>query len=471
MDAHGNFIQTRDFDYQPFTVLQSVKRHTDNEFYFVCGILADSCEVEETLEVNPVIGKMDSLGNILSLYHYQLNAVTCNNNASDLLITSDAGAVVWGRDESFFTLRVDPNGMPLWSKQFNHNGSVAFVREFPSGDLLAGFNMDTAGVALARMNAAGEILWCKSYVRPKGNLQDCVIESDSMFIVSGYTDSIASTNALIPLPMDYQPKLFMMKVNGTGQVQWCKGYAGEPRWYARKGVRMVRTLDGKYVVLANIGLPNNNIEYRPFLMKTDQNGDTLWTRSVGAAGYTYSTINMMASADGGFYYDGIAYGEFGQWSSAGYLFKTDALGHLPCHERTHPIEVMDLFPTDSSFTLNFVEGAVAMATTNTEVTYDPIVTFDGCTFATDLPSVSRPPRKASVRPNPNTGRFNLDFKDPLQANSWYSVYDALGKLLFQRPLGKGKATEEIDLTRYGKGTYVIKCNDPTGVYHERVVVE
>jgi len=47
----------------------------------------------------------------------------------------------------------------------------------------------------------------------------------------------------------------------------------------------------------------------------------------------------------------------------------------------------------------------------------------------------------------------------------------MGKLLFQRPLQPGKETEEIDLSRYGKGTYVIKCTDPEGVYHEQVVVE
>lgn len=470
-DPNGNILHTHCYEGIPFTKIQSVQRRSDNEFYFVGGVIADSCSADESFAVDPVLGKMDSLGNMLSLHQYQLNAVTCYNVASDLVVTNGAGAVVWGTQESFFVLRVDHIGQPLWSKQFGHHGSFAFIKEFPNGDLLAGFNMDTAGVGLARMNSVGDILWCKSYIRPKGNLQDCVIESDSTFIVTGYTDSIGSTNAFLPLPPDYRPKLFMMKVDGGGQVQWCKAYDGEPRWYTRRGVRMVRTIDNRYVLLATIGLPNNNIEYRPFLMKTDQNGDTLWTRSMGASGYTYGTTNMVASADAGFYYDGIAYGDFGQWSGAAYLFKTDSLGHLPCHERTHPITVTDLFPTDSSFTLNFVEGAVAMATTNSEVTYDPIVTFDGCSFATGLPPVSRPPRKLAVRPNPNAGRFTLDFKDPLQAESWYSVYDSLGKLLFQRPLGKGKETEEIDLSRYGKGTFVIKCTDPDGVYHERVVVE
>ncbi len=44
----------------------------------------------------------------------------------------------------------------------------------------------------------------------------------------------------------------------------------------------------------------------------------------------------------------------------------------------------------------------------------------------------------SVRPNPNTGHFTLSFADPLMAESYYSVYDTMGKLLFQRPLPQGK---------------------------------
>ncbi len=473
MATDGEVLHSRAFDVLPFSNLQSVRKYTDNIFHFCLGYLSDSCAIAPQLEADPVIGKMDSLGNILSLYHYELNSVTCINAAWDLIITSDAGTLTWGRSESFFALRVDENGVPLWSRQFDNHGSFAFIKELPSGDLLAGFNMDTAGVSLARLNSAGDILWCKSYFRPKGTIRDCVIESDSSFIVTGYTDSIGGTNGFIPLPDDYQPKLFMMNVNGAGSVQWCKGYVGEPRWYSTAAVQMERTLDNNYILLASVAFPSNNIPSRPFLMKTDLNGDTIWTRSVGAFGYAYSIANLMVSPDGGFYYNGSADGDFGQWSGATFLFKTDSLGHLPCHERTHPIEVMDLFPTDSSFTLNFIEGAVALATTNSEVTYDPIVTFDGCSFATSLPPVSRPPRKMAVRPNPNTGRFTLEFKDPLQAESWCSVYDTTGKLLYQRPLptGTGTGTEEVDLSRYGRGTYVIKCTDKDGVYHERVVVE
>ncbi len=47
----------------------------------------------------------------------------------------------------------------------------------------------------------------------------------------------------------------------------------------------------------------------------------------------------------------------------------------------------------------------------------------------------------------------------------------MGKLLFQRPVPQGKATEEVDLTRFGAGTYVLRFTSKEGSCYERVVVE
>jgi hypothetical protein len=65
----------------------------------------------------------------------------------------------------------------------------------------------------------------------------------------------------------------------------------------------------------------------------------------------------------------------------------------------------------------------------------------------------------------------MEFRDPLMAQSYYSVYDATGRLLYQRPLPAGTTLEEVDLSRFGKGTYAIKLTDPDGVRYERVVLE
>ncbi len=74
-------------------------------------------------------------------------------------------------------------------------------------------------------------------------------------------------------------------------------------------------------------------------------------------------------------------------------------------------------------------------------------------------------------PNPNTGHFTVQFTHPLTVDSFYSVYDAVGRLLFQRPLAKGQVSEEIDLSRFGKGTYLVRVTSREGVCYERLVVQ
>lgn len=47
----------------------------------------------------------------------------------------------------------------------------------------------------------------------------------------------------------------------------------------------------------------------------------------------------------------------------------------------------------------------------------------------------------------------------------------MGQLLFQSPLLKGQEREEIDLSRFAKGTYVVRLASREGVCYERVVVQ
>ena len=81
MDPQGAIIHTQDLDVLPMTKVQSLRKVTDNEFWFTAGIIADSCAVGQSLKVDPVIGKMDSLGNLMSMQRYTLNALTCSHTA------------------------------------------------------------------------------------------------------------------------------------------------------------------------------------------------------------------------------------------------------------------------------------------------------------------------------------------------------------------------------------------------------
>ena len=462
LSADGNPFHSHSYAIDSIIVIQAVQQRDENEFLVAGGYRTGVCLSPSAPKTHPFIGRMDSLGNFFDANHFELNAAQCFNVAGDLEITSDGGLITWGKSNYFFVLRIGSAGQVIWARWFDQSGGFRFIKELPSGDLLAGFDLDDGGACVARLDADGNFLWCKGYMRPWGRMHDVVVESDSAFVITGYAGTPSN------------PRLFMMKLDNAGSVEWCRGYDGAPnRWYVFQWSRIKRTLDDNYAVLATLGQASSGFEYRPFLMKTDTNGDTLWTRSVGAQDYTYLTRDLLVHSDGSYVFSGAAYGNLpDMWLGAPFIFKADSLGHFACSERVHPVQVLDLFPTDSSFTLNSIDGATVLPAFVTDTVHSPIAVYDACDAANAVnPYMPRPRGGMSIRPNPNAGRFTLAFADPLMAQSYYSVYDAMGKLLYQRPLPAGATVSEVDLARFGAGTYVIKLTSPEGTCYERVVVE
>ncbi|HRD54635.1 MAG TPA: T9SS type A sorting domain-containing protein, partial [Flavobacteriales bacterium] len=397
---------------------------------------------------------MDSLGNVLDIRYYTLND-GCRNIGSDLTVSDQGGLIVWGHDDDFFILKASPDLTPQWARRFNQAGSFRFIKELPSGDLLAGFDMPIAGASIARLDANGNFIWCKSYMRPTGKMHDAIVESDSSFIITGFTSTVNAN-------------LFMMELDGEGAVQWCRGYgSGDLEWYTPQRSRLERTNDDNRVVLATLA---GSDFLRPFLMKANPNGDTLWVRSMGAGNYAYHSKDMIVALDGGFLVSGHIWGDLPEMNSVlPYIFRTDSLGHFPCLNRSSPVELYNLFPTDSSFTLASTDGATMHQAFVSDTTFAPLSVYDACEVANAFrPYPDYKPERMRVRPNPTPGRVTISFTDPLMAESYYSVYDGMGKLLFQRPLPKGRETEEVDLSRFGAGTYVIRFTDKEGSCYERV---
>ncbi|MBK9175549.1 MAG: T9SS type A sorting domain-containing protein [Flavobacteriales bacterium] len=474
LSASGEALRSHLYRVDTLLVLQSVRKVSDNLFCLVGGYYKDDCSDNLGGKFTyPAIWWMDTLGQISNLKHYQLNGGNCPMILGDLSVCNDGSILAWGRGFGFYAMRFLATGELAWARRFIGVGGVQFVKEFPNSDLLVGMSVQGEGAVVARMDAAGNFIWCKSYIRPKGMVHDALIESDDDVVIVGATDSIASTNVFIPLPSSYQPKLFMMRLDGDGEVQWCRGYESNPRWYPRIASRIEKAQDGNYLLLANIGLSNINYFQWPFLMKSSINGDTLWTRSFGVPGFRYLSSELLMHSDGSIMFNGTVEGNLMDGrGGASYVFKADSLGHLPCSERYQPIQVSELFPTASSITLLSMDGAIARPAYMEQVSYTPILADDACVLINGIGSPESVRRqRITIRPNPNTGRFTVQFSDPLMAESYYSVYDALGKLLYQRPLPAGATVEEIDLSRFGRGTYLIKLTDPEGARHERVVLE
>lgn len=240
--------------------------------------------------------------------------------------THDSGFCVAGYTASFgggvqnaYLLRLDSNGDTLWTRYYggtSYDGAHCVLETEDHGFLVAGF-AESYGAAgknlyLIRTEPDGDTLWTKVY---GGNLQDvgyalCPAHGNG-FMVVGYRDGPSGW---------VKGNFWLLKIDTDGDTLWTKVYGGAGEDY---GISIRQVPDGYIITGVNTYASAGGKDL--WLVKTDMNGDTLWTHVYGGAledvGYGVNT-----TADGGFIVTGYRDGS-GSWTAGDlWLLKTDALG-------------------------------------------------------------------------------------------------------------------------------------------------
>lgn len=158
-------------------------------------------------------------------------------------------------------------------------------------------------------DAAGNIIWSRQYGGSGDETALSVSEtSDGGFVIGGESFS-----------GDPNGDAFIFKIDVNGTMQWWKDYG-----------------DGLYdITYSVLGLADGSIisaglmevapvDYDAFLMKTDANGDTLWTKVIGVPGIDHA-VNVIQTSDSGFIFCGKTLSH-GQGLCDCWLVKTDMNG-------------------------------------------------------------------------------------------------------------------------------------------------
>jgi hypothetical protein len=114
--------------------------------------------------------------------------------------------------------------------------------------------------------------------------------------------------------------LWLLKLNAQGDTLWTRTYGGSQN---DVGSRVIETFDHGYIILGeteSFGTGNVDI----WLLKTDNAGDTIWTRTYGGAGWEGAS-SVQQTPDGGYIVVGST-ASFGAGYADVYIIKTDANG-------------------------------------------------------------------------------------------------------------------------------------------------
>lgn len=164
-------------------------------------------------------------------------------------------------------------------------------------------------VLVNRIDAAGALIWSRQYGGSGDETAISIAQTpDGGFIVGGETFS-----------NDPNGDAFIFKIDASGILQWWKNYGGA--FYDI--TYSVFPLASGDIVAAGL-METSTLDYEAFLMKTDQNGDTLWTKIIGVPGIDHA-VTVIQTSDLGYLFVGKTL-SVGQGSCDCFIVKTDANG-------------------------------------------------------------------------------------------------------------------------------------------------
>jgi hypothetical protein len=223
-----------------------------------------------------------------------------------------------GDSEQVYLIKVNSYGDTLWTRAFGGprpDLGYGVCQSTDSGYTILGVKNYRSGndkIYLIRVNVWGDTLWSKQY----GGLgidQGYSVQrtGDNGYIIAGYTTSFGAGNG----------DVYLIKTNDQGDTIWTRTYGGVR---ADGGYTVQQTWDGGYIIGGftfsfGPGTPDSSNVY---LIKTNAQGDTLWTKAYGASrGGAYA---VRQTRDSGYIVAGFT--GFAPFPRAIYLIKTDAQG-------------------------------------------------------------------------------------------------------------------------------------------------
>lgn len=216
--------------------------------------------------------------------------------------------------------KFDAGGNLLWTKFLGEEGVYTFVRWLErtsdNGFIIIGTSdslLNEHKVYLCKTNQNGDITWQRFY-SVSDNSKCIKITPDNGFIFCG--------NVFIA--RDGQPSTYgsyVMKTDAMGNVQWQKTYFNSSFTISFSEIQVLN--DG--YILAGAACNASTFSCDVFLMKINNNGDSLWSKIYG---YPYSDVAYSIDTLGNYGFIISGYSDVDNNFTKSYLLKTDASGNL-----------------------------------------------------------------------------------------------------------------------------------------------
>lgn len=248
-----------------------------------------------------------------------------NDEGHSILITSDKGFVMGGTygDTYIYLLKTDSIGNQIWNKTYETPTSWYFdwsysVKQTSNNGYIICGNIGHANgsgydVCLIATDSVGDSLWTKIYTGPNDHFiaYDMIVTADNGYAIVGFEES-------------GDKDVFVVKTDSLGNVMWAKSYGGSND---EEGLAIIEESNGDLVISGHTFSYGKGI-MDVYLLKVDQLGSLIWTKTHGADRSDYCTD--LIALDDGYVLTGrtSGFGTGAIYDDDLYLMRTDLNGNM-----------------------------------------------------------------------------------------------------------------------------------------------
>jgi hypothetical protein len=370
--------------------------------------------------------------------------------------TYDGGFLIYGTSGTYGTpgahvIKTLSDGTIQWRKVFggSRGASRCAAKEIPLGGYILTTRINDSltavvnDVMVARLNPSGDTIWTLTF---GGNQSDEPYDvdvcADGSFIVSGRTYSYGAGIS----------DIFLSKISAGGQLMWTKTYGGS-------GIEMSfdadEATDGGYIISGwtdsyGFGLTD------ALLIRTDANGDTLWTSVSGTSGGNFP-YEVTESPFGNFLFAGDSYiTTFSDYSV--FLYSVDYNGASGCNMRANGLQVSSPVIPETHLAVSWYSPSGQSNTLFSPASR----TLNATVICSGTDIIDHNQTSISVTPNPATEFLEITTTAPVQ---WAAIYNMNGQAVMQTPIISGK----INVASLPEGMYTIVAYGDSESFRSRFI--
>lgn len=333
-----------------------------------------------------------------------------NDQGKEIVATADGNYIIVGGTNGLATSNYN-----AWLIKINIDGDIIWDKQYGGGALETGYSVKQCNdggfimlgqtysyghgdsdAYVVKTNSSGDTLWTKTFGGAHYDEGAFTLENTDgslMFVVRDSSDGFGDVDIRI------------VKTTSSGSVIWDRNYGGDKK---DTGKMIQATSDGNYIVAGHsrsFGWVNPDM----WLLKLNQQGDTIWTRNYGGTDHEHCYVARETS-DGGFI----------------------AVGKTESFSTTNEIMLLKL---------------------------NSIGTLSGTVTAEEYNETG-----VHIYPNPAKDILYISFDNAPLSTSLISISNALGQVVYSEKINAGQAAynKMIDLNGKEPGMYILTVQSQEG---------